>query len=261
MPQAGGQDNIENRERSRSFSGLSTVTQTSPFDEAHEPVSPAAGGAGRPAPVRPRRAGQEEKRRRIVEAARLIFTTVGYDSASMNDIASAARVSKPTLYVYFEHKEALFAALVDDLCNRVPECGTPLDAEGEIADLRAYLVNYARLLMLKLTRPEHIAFLRMVIGAASKFPELGRMTYEAGPAVGQARLARLFERETQRGRLKVDDTTFAAQQFFAVTQGGALRKALFNVGTVPTEAEIRACVEPGVDMFLAVYGVAAAPDL
>lgn len=229
-------------------------------DQAED--SAEGGGASRPgaepAQSRPRRPGQEEKRRRIVEAARQVFTTLGYDRASMNDIASAARVSKPTLYVYFEHKEALFAALVDELCCRVPEVGTWLDVEDEIADLRAYLIDFAGRLMLKLTRPDHLAFLRMVIGAASTFPELGRMTYEAGPAAGQARLARLFEREMRRGHLKVDDPLFAAQQFFAVTQGGALRRSLFNVGSTPTEAEIRACVVPGVDMFLAVYGVSDA---
>jgi AcrR family transcriptional regulator len=42
------------------------------------------------------------KRRQIVEGARSIFRVLGYDAASMGEIAKAARVSKGTLYVYFK---------------------------------------------------------------------------------------------------------------------------------------------------------------
>ena len=38
----------------------------------------------------------------------------GFDAASMGEIAREAKVSKGTLYVYFDSKEALFAALIDE---------------------------------------------------------------------------------------------------------------------------------------------------
>ena len=41
-----------------------------------------------------------------------MFLAEGFEGASMNDIAKAAGVSKGTLYVYFENKERLFAAIV-----------------------------------------------------------------------------------------------------------------------------------------------------
>src|ERR1700684_4437387 len=56
------------------------------------------------------------KRRQIVEGARSIFLAQGFDAASMNDIARASGVSKGTLYVYFENKEQLFAAIVQEEC-------------------------------------------------------------------------------------------------------------------------------------------------
>src|SRR3974390_139978 len=56
------------------------------------------------------------KRRQIVEGARQIFLSQGFDAASMNDIARTAGVSKGTLYVYFADKEELFAAIVEEEC-------------------------------------------------------------------------------------------------------------------------------------------------
>ncbi|MBV5335990.1 helix-turn-helix transcriptional regulator, partial [bacterium] len=56
-------------------------------------------------------AGDTAKRRQIVEGARRVFRARGFDGASMGEIARAAGVSKGTLYVYFDSKQALFYAL------------------------------------------------------------------------------------------------------------------------------------------------------
>ena len=52
------------------------------------------------------------KRRQIMDGARAVFLSDGFDGASMNDIARAAGVSKGTLYAYFDSKEQLFEALI-----------------------------------------------------------------------------------------------------------------------------------------------------
>ena len=54
------------------------------------------------------------KRRQIIEGARQVFLTQGFDAASMGEIARQAGVSKGTLYVYFTSKEELFGAIVAD---------------------------------------------------------------------------------------------------------------------------------------------------
>ena len=53
------------------------------------------------------------KRRQIVEGARVVFKALGFDAASMGEIARAAGVSKGTLYVYFKDKDELFQAIVE----------------------------------------------------------------------------------------------------------------------------------------------------
>ena len=59
-------------------------------------------------PTQPLPANDEDsaKRRQIVEGARKVFRELGFDAASMGEIAKAAGVSKGTLYVYFADKLA-----------------------------------------------------------------------------------------------------------------------------------------------------------
>ncbi len=54
------------------------------------------------------------KRRQILDGARKVFMDLGFDGASMNEIARSAGVSKGTLYVYFADKNRLFEAIVEE---------------------------------------------------------------------------------------------------------------------------------------------------
>src|SRR5215472_13633417 len=54
---------------------------------------------------------KEKRRREILDAAFLEFSTKGYAGASMSAIARRARASKETLYAWFENKETLFNTL------------------------------------------------------------------------------------------------------------------------------------------------------
>lgn len=53
------------------------------------------------------------RRRQILEAALATFATRGYEKTTMEDIRLASELSKGTLYLYFDSKEALFAAVVE----------------------------------------------------------------------------------------------------------------------------------------------------
>ena len=55
---------------------------------------------------------ESSKRRQILDGARKVFMDLGFDGASMNEIARSAGVSKGTLYVYFADKNRLFEAIV-----------------------------------------------------------------------------------------------------------------------------------------------------
>ena len=54
---------------------------------------------------------EEAKRIAVFEAAATVFAQYGFRRTTMNDIAEAAAISRPALYLMFENKEHLFAEL------------------------------------------------------------------------------------------------------------------------------------------------------
>ena len=212
------------------------------------PAQPASGENLRDEP-----AGIESaKRRQILEGARRVFLAEGFDGASMGEIAKAAGVSKGTLYVYFDSKEKLFEALTVEEKKGLAEVLFQLD--GEDPDVRAVLTRLGNTYVRHMVVPEHISSVRMVIGAAEKFPRFGQMFYEAGPRQGIARLAAYLERQAQAGRLTVPDPRLAAQHLLDLCQSGLLRRLLFAVGEPPTEEEVRHFVSEAIRVFFAAYG-------
>ena len=64
----------------------------------------------------------QEKRAQILTVAERLFTDVGYDHTSMAQLASAAGVTPTTIYWYFEDKDALLVAVLEQIvANAVTE--------------------------------------------------------------------------------------------------------------------------------------------
>lgn len=57
--------------------------------------------------ARPRAATYDDQREQILARAAELFARLGYTAASMNQVAAACGVSKPTLYHYFADKRSL----------------------------------------------------------------------------------------------------------------------------------------------------------
>lgn len=55
-----------------------------------------------------------ERRSQLVAVARRVFAEKGYYGASMDEIASAAGITKPILYQHFDSKLDLYLALIDE---------------------------------------------------------------------------------------------------------------------------------------------------
>ena len=58
-----------------------------------------------------------EKRRRILDAARLLMLRDGLRGTTMEAIAREARIAKPTLYAQFADKDAVFTGILDELTD------------------------------------------------------------------------------------------------------------------------------------------------
>jgi AcrR family transcriptional regulator len=198
------------------------------------------------------------KRRQVMDGARTVFLSEGFDGASMNDIARAAGVSKGTLYVYFDSKERLFEALIrEDRKSQAERLVFP----GEARDASEFLREYGRRLIEMMTRPEMIAQLRVVIAATGKFPQLGRAFYEAGPCHGVRRLASELAKLRDAGELRLEDAECAARQFIDLCKSGVFSAALFGAVEIVPARDIEMAVDAAVDLFMRGYGPPSRPPL
>jgi AcrR family transcriptional regulator len=71
-------------------------------------------------PATPRRRLTAARRRRqLIDVALEAFATNGFTGTTMEDIATAAGVTKPLLYQHFASKRALYLELIDDVASRL----------------------------------------------------------------------------------------------------------------------------------------------
>ena len=88
----------------------------------------------------PRTRIQAEKREQILEAALDVFSTHGFRGATIDQIASAAGMSKPNLLYYFRRKEDVFTALIQRLLDTWLAPLRELDDDGDpLGELRGYI--------------------------------------------------------------------------------------------------------------------------
>src|ERR1700683_829429 len=191
------------------------------------------------------------KRRQIIAGAHAVFLAQGFDAASMNDIARAAGVSKGTLYVYFDNKEQLFQAIVQEECLFHAETTFNLDPDNH--DVEGTLTRVGVAYVEFLCQPEKASALRTVVAIADRMPEIGRIFYETGPAVGIARVADYLRTQTQAGVLAVEDFEIAASQFMEACKATLVLPVLFNFAEAPAPERIRYVVDIAVKTFLAAY--------
>ncbi len=59
-----------------------------------------------------------QRRQSILSAATGVFLRYGYHRTTMGDVAEAASMSRPALYVLFPRKDDIFAAVVEDMNDR-----------------------------------------------------------------------------------------------------------------------------------------------
>jgi AcrR family transcriptional regulator len=195
-------------------------------------------------------AEQSAKRRQIIEGARALFLAQGFDAASMDAIARKASVSKGTLYVYFDSKEHLFEAIVENERGAQAEQIFSFDpANHDVAGVLTSLgVAYARFLC----QPAAASALRTVIAIAERMPELGRKFYEFGPKCGIERLQAYLKAQCEAGVLSIDDCELAAAQFLDSCQSTLFKPLMFG-SVVPSEERIQHVVGTAVRTFLAAY--------
>ena len=190
------------------------------------------------------------KRHQIMDGARRVFMDLGFDGASMNEIARAAGVSKGTLYVYFNDKNSLFEAIVEKECLDQGRIAFNLDPDR---DAETTLREFGRAYIEVVCRPDGGSTVRTVMAIAERMPDVGRRFYENVIAITIRRLATYLEARVEARELTIDNCELAAAQFMMMCQATLFQPYIFQVKPTPTAAQIKSVVESATQTLLARY--------
>jgi AcrR family transcriptional regulator len=192
---------------------------------------------------------------RILEAARKVFVERGFEGASIEEIAEAARAGKPTIYARFGDKRALFTTVVTrDIVSRITqfkgEVPTGATIEGRLASLAAATVHWT-------LDTDRMALMRLAVAEARRFPDLASTVSLTARKLSTEVAARHLAEMTQSDQLgslpafAPEHLATTARCFLDLVVVPFLLRALFEVNPKTLQAEIGPHVARSVAFFLA----------
>lgn len=117
--------------------------------------------------------------RAVIDTARRLFLSDGFDVVAMEQVAAAAGISKGTLYARHASKEALFKAVIEATVRDWSD-----EASGEnhllTGDIGQRLRHHAHIASTWLRRPDVQAIMRQVQAVQDRFPDLVATMHEVG---------------------------------------------------------------------------------
>lgn len=177
--------------------------------------------------------GGPSTRDRILRAARELFSEVGYDRASLTDIAERAGLTRPAIKYYFVGKEDLYAALFESVRDGVVAAGIKNAAEQHSlsARLAAFLQTASQVDSQDRT---YARFIAASLLDTVRYPELAHSQLtEVRTFVEQA-----LEAAIEAGEIRPDtDVSSVTEMLIAVTWGMGL-----YAGYVGTHDQLEAVV-------------------
>lgn len=184
----------------------------------------------------------------IIDAALECFVAKGFMATRLDEVAERAGVSKGTLYLYFENKEALFKAVVETLV--LPEIerteqrmqaydGSASELIGQLVKQWWATVGESRLCGLP----------KLIMAESGNFPDLASFFVEH--VIGRVRhvIAQAISRGIEAGEFRPCDPAYAARLLIAPMVYAAIYKqSLFAYDSEPFE--ITTYLDNHLDIFL-----------
>jgi len=184
----------------------------------------------------------------LAAAALALFVEKGFAATRLEDVAARAGVSKGTLYLYFDSKEALFKEVVR--ANILPAL-----AEAE-KRMQAFGGSTPELLHLLVQQWWQVldaspigGMPKLMFSEARNFPELARFYHDEVIVRGKALLGSVIKRGIDRGEFRAVDTRRATETMLGPLLLMAIWKHSF-AAVSSEEFNPRATLGAAVDIFV-----------
>jgi AcrR family transcriptional regulator len=189
-----------------------------------------------------REQNREEQRRRILEAARSLFGSRGFNEVSMADVAARARVARATVFNYFPSKYALVEAITEEVLAVWHGM-----LERALADTKSPTPALVRALFdymgwgIQRTHVFYRGVFREILKVRVGFDE-GGATQRLGEA-SFGLLQRLIERGQARGDLAREHHTLELARAFDALANGTIVAWLYDDATDSLQERMRRAAE------------------
>ena len=191
---------------------------------------------------------KDERPAELLAAALEVFIEKGFAATKLADVARRAGVTKGTVYLYFDSKEALFKAVVRETI-------VPVIAQGE-ALARAF-TGSARELVERLVR-EYWRLVgetalagipKLMMAEAATFPELTRFYYDEVVTRGHRLMAGVIERGIKNGEFRPVDVMVAAKLAMSPLIHATVARRAF-ASCMPEAFNVQQYLDTHIDLYL-----------
>ena len=209
----------------------------------------------RPKPAKPRwRRRKDARPEEIVSAALEVFADRGFAATKLEDIARRAGVTKGTIYLYFDSKEALFKALIRQTI-------VPVIAQGEA--VAHSFTGSARELFERLVREywrlvgetSLVGIPKLMMAEANNFPELARFYYDEVVTRGHRLMAGVIQRGVKAGEFRPVNVMLAAKLAMSPLMHAVIARKAFSA-CMPEGFDVDSYLNTHIDLYL--HGISTA---
>jgi AcrR family transcriptional regulator len=184
---------------------------------------------------------RDERRERIVWAAKRVLLEKGLDEASMDDVAACAGTTKPTVYAHFKSKDELFRAVIELVKGLF--LGKLRSPDAYAAEpVEAVALFCGRFLALVCWR-DAVGFQRVALAAAARSPAIASAVYHTLFAEACRTLAAYL-----RAHKLTRSPEQHAEVLLSATTGGPVIRHLYGVDETPADVPADEGVATWVDM-------------
>src|SRR5213078_4541647 len=188
----------------------------------------------------------------IVAAALEVFGERGFAATKLADVARRAGVTKGTVYLYFDSKEALFKAVVRETIVPVIAQGEAL-AQSFAGSARELLEQLVREYWRLIGETKLAGIPKLMMAEAATFPELTRFYYGEVVTRGHRLMAGVIERGIKSGEFRSVDVMVAAKLAMSPLMHATVARMAFG-SCMPEGFNVAKYLDTHIELYL--HGIA-----
>ncbi len=190
----------------------------------------------------------ERTRTTILRAAGRLFGADGYTHVSMDEVAAAAGVTKPTVYAHFGSKEALFETLIGNVIS--PSNLGELPPAQTVEEVAEAMFEWSRNRLDWLLSDDPVGLMRAASAEGLRRPDWAQNLL-AGFDFGA--MERWLAELNDSGVLEVESPSTAAALLTALTKGTLFYPVMVAGQPITPRQERELLIREAVRVFLKAY--------